>query len=264
MDKDIFGKHRIDAVLTGMNFCTNRSAKNFILKNEILVNGKKIISGKAMVDSSDEIKITGKTSEGKKIESTFRIGKDIYVVIDKPGGIVCSRASDSHKTVYEWLSEQDIPNLEETDIKRLHSVGRLDAKTTGLLILTSDGFFSNFVTNPESRIRKQYAVTLKEKANANLQKEYSDKAKEGILLPAEKKFNEEKASSALIEWMSENECAITVTEGKFHEVRRIFSALGNEVAELRRISIGEFNIQHLQKKAELISDMESFIQKLLS
>ena len=85
-----------------------------------------------------------------------------------------------------------------------------------------------------------------------------------LTLPEEKKAPEQKSSGAKIEWLAPDKCNITLTEGKFHEVRRIFSALGNEVAELRRISIGEFNIQHLQKKAELISDTESFIQKLLS
>ena len=170
----------------------------------------------------------------------------IYLIMNKPCGYVCSAVSDSHKTVYELLS----PDLKAMVSgaprgSRLHTVGRLDCDTSGLLLLTNDGKFSNKITaknvdstGTSSAITKTYRATLKNQVTAEEEKMYIQLAAQGLTLPPEKKYDEQTALPAIIQFESSEICTITVCEGKFHEVRRIFRALGNEVLKLERIAIG--------------------------
>lgn len=169
--------------------------------------------------------------------------------MNKPCGYVCSAASDSHKTVYELLTL----DLQELVINaprgcRLHTVGRLDCDTSGLLLLTNDGKFSHRITasvisaESTSVISKTYCATLKNPVAEDLQNSYIQRAALGLTLPPEKKYGEQLALPAILEFESSCICKITVHEGKFHEVRRIFRALGNEVTALERIAIGRLTL----------------------
>ena len=205
--------------------------------------------------------------------------------MNKPCGYVCAAASDSHKTVYELLTPELQKLVNEAPRGcRLHTVGRLDCDTSGLLLLTNDGKFSNKITasvvlRPEStvvecpqntrslslskgettvnlekvvppggfdtasgllnhRITKTYRAKLAAPVSAENQKSYISRAAAGLILPPEKKYGEQKALPASLIFEAPDVCKITVNEGKFHEVRRIFRALGNEVTELERIAIG--------------------------
>jgi 16S rRNA pseudouridine516 synthase len=163
----------------------------------------------------------------------------IYLIMNKPCGYVCSAVSDSHKTVYELLPGP-LRSLAQNAKrgKRLHTVGRLDCETGGLLLFTTDGDFSNYLTRPEHHIQKTYEAELKYAVDDALQPEYIQKAARGVTLPAEKKAPEQKSAGAQLQFLSPTRCIITITEGKFHEVRRLLKALGNEVSSLNRTAIG--------------------------
>ena len=155
-------------------------------------------------------------------------------MMNKPAGYVCSAVSDSHHTVYELLP----PDLQELVTKpkrghRLHTVGRLDCDTSGLLLLTNDGFFSHSLTAPEEKIEKTY-IALLEKPE--------EKSGPAILRPLNKEMTL---------W------EVKITEGKFHQVRRIFQALNNKVLELRRTAIGKWKLDDSLKEASYI-----FINKI--
>lgn len=177
------------------------------------------------------------------------MAENIYLIMNKPKGYVCSAASDSHKTVYELLP-QELQDLVKNAKRghRLHTIGRLDADTSGLLLLTTDGKFSHKIAFAPSTgsgtagITKTYLAILKNPVNAEVQKEYIAKAAAGLILPPEKKAPEQPAAPAKLHFINSDICEITVTEGKFHEVRRIFKALGNEVTELKRIAIGALSL----------------------
>lgn len=203
---------------------------------------------------------------------------EIYLMMNKPAGYVCSAASDSHKTVYELLPPelQDLVKNAKRG-HRLHTIGRLDADTTGLLLFTTDGKFSHKIATgtPEPApavpvpalavpepvegpcknllITKTYLANLKNPVNKELQKEYISKAAAGLILPPEKKAPEQKAAPAELSFINERTCQIKICEGKFHEVRRIFQALGNEVIELKRISIGSLFLPDSLKPGEYTS-----------
>ena len=164
---------------------------------------------------------------------------------------MCSAVSDSHKTVYELLT----PDLQELVINaprgcRLHTVGRLDCDTSGLLLLTNDGKFSHRITasvvstgsTTGSAVTKTYRATLLNSVSPENQKLYINCAAAGLTLPSEKKYGEQLALPAILEFESSYICKVTVHEGKFHEVRRIFRALGNEVTKLERIAIGKLSL----------------------
>lgn len=228
-------KKTLASILVNFGLCSDRSAKNFLLKNQILVNGIKITDRKFLVAKTDSISVNGE----KLVQN-----EDVYLILNKPAGFVCSTVSDSHKTVYELVPPEILDYCRKTKgLSPLHTVGRLDCDTEGLLILTTDGAFSHFYADPKNRIQKKYFVRLKEKVSEEKQLEYKKNAESGLILPAEKKAGEEKADSAMIEFLSENECEITVTEGKFHEVKRIFRSLGNEVIYLKRIQFGDFKLE---------------------
>lgn len=169
----------------------------------------------------------------KKLPSQY-----YYFLMNKAGGEVCSTVSDSHPTVYRHFPAEVL----SSNGAKLHSVGRLDCDTEGLLLFTNDGQLSNFLTRPENKIEKTYFARLKNPVALPQQKEYSDRAETGLTLPPEKKSPEQKSSGAKITWLTQNECHITLTEGKFHEVKRIFRALGNEVIYLKRIKFAGLSL----------------------
>ena len=187
------------------------------------------------------------------MRKTSKPSQYYYLIMNKPCGYVCSAASDSHKTVYELLT----PELQELVRGaprgcRLHTVGRLDCDTSGLLLITNDGKFSNRITagpvvecptgRIETTISKTYRTRLDSPVSPENQESYISRAAAGLTLPPEKKYGKQKALPATIIFEAPAICKITVTEGKFHEVRRIFRALGNEVAELERFAIGKLEL----------------------
>ena len=184
---------------------------------------------------------------------------NLYLMMNKPLGYVCSAVSDSHKTVYELLPKemQDLVRGARRG-HRLHTIGRLDCETSGLLLLTTDGTFSHKIAAAKeiggAGLVKTYKVLLANPVSLAEQADYTARAAKGIILPPEKKSGEQKAAPAKIVWCKmnddkalefpavTNQCTITISEGKFHEVRRLFRALGNEVVELERIAIAGLNL----------------------
>ena len=164
-----------------------------------------------------------------------------YLMMNKPLGAVCSTVSDRSTTVFQLLGA-DVP-------AGLSAVGRLDKDTSGLLLLSDDGMFVHTLTIPESHISKTYHVWLSTPVSPADQYEYIKRCQEGLLLPPCEKAPAFVTAPARLEWLgvmppelgcasSGTECLLTISEGKFHQVKRMMEALGNEVAALERIAIG--------------------------
>ena len=164
-----------------------------------------------------------------------------YLMMNKPSGAVCSTVSDRSTTVFQLLGA-DVP-------AGLSAVGRLDKDTSGLLLLSDDGMFVHTLTIPESHISKTYHVWLSTPVSPADQYEYIKRCQEGLLLPPCEKAPAFVTAPARLEWLgvmppelgcasSGTECLLTISEGKFHQVKRMMEALGNEVAALERIAIG--------------------------
>ena len=218
---------RLDKVLANEGFGTRKEVKRIIHSGAVVVNGESILQESAHVNVyKDEIVV-----EGKKLETK----RNYHFMMNKAAGYVCSTKSDSHKIVYDLLSDEDARRFVATG--SISMVGRLDADTEGLLILTTDGNLNHRLTSPKYNIPKKYQVTLRDSVDGKTQEDYTARVAAGIHIAAEGKAPEADCRPAAVEWKDKETCFITVTEGMFHEVKRIFAALGNEVIHLKRVQI---------------------------
>ncbi len=217
-------------VLINHGFCSLRSARNFLRKNDVSVNGERILECSFPVKiERDEISVNGNILEKQK---------HLYILLNKPAGYVCSFVSDRHPVVYELVSSINIPK----NLGKLHSVGRLDCDTCGLLLFTTNGSFSHKLAAPDFKIEKKYFVRLENPVEESGQVAYRKMFEEGVILPAEKKFGEQKALPAALEFLSDRECVVTVREGRFHQIKRMFLAVKNRVVFLKRIQFGNLKL----------------------
>ncbi len=145
-----------------------------------------------------------------------------YFMLHKPAGYLCATQDGAHPTVLDLLHE---PRRNE-----LHIAGRLDLDTTGLVLLSDDGNWSHRITAPRRECPKRYRVTLAEDLVAGVAGRFT----EGVLLKGEEK----PTRPAQLEIVSAREVFLTIHEGKYHQVKRMFAAVGNHVIALHRVSIG--------------------------
>ncbi len=145
-----------------------------------------------------------------------------YLMLYKPAGYLSATSDPEHPTVLELLPE--------ALRSQLHIAGRLDRATTGLLLLTNDGTWSRRITAPEEKIPKVYRVTTAEPISAEAEPRFHQGiwlAREGVM-----------TSAAQIERLSSCCCRLTIYEGRHHQVKRMFAAIGNVVIALHRESMG--------------------------
>ena len=233
---------RLDKYLAHAGIGTRSEVKTILKKGQVSVNGNVVKDpGFDVKEESDEV-----ICQGNRIG--FR--EHIYYALNKPAGYVCSTSEEDGETVFKLLPEE-IRN-------RVSSVGRLDKDTTGLLIFTDDGEWAHKVLSPKSHVEKTYEVVC--------EKEITDediaKLESGIslgdgenALPA--KVERINISSSSQSRSVENEvCKIpadkgirlTISEGKFHQIKRMMRSTANKVTDLHRISFGEISLEklHLQ------------------
>lgn len=145
-----------------------------------------------------------------------------YFMLHKPAGVICATRDRLHRTVLDLL---DVPNH-----RGLHVAGRLDLDSTGLVLITDDGEWSHRVTHPRHKMPKTYRVDLAEPLSA----EASRQMRHGVALRGEPKS----CAPAVIEELAPRQLRVTITEGKYHQVKRMFAAVGNRVVALHREQIG--------------------------
>ncbi len=190
-----------------------------------------------------------------------------YLMMNKPLGAVCSTVSDRSKTVFQFLGS-DAPS-------GLSIVGRLDKDTSGLLLLSDDGMFVHTLTIPESHITKTYHVWLTTPVSPARQYEYVKQCREGLYLPPCEKSPAFTAAPAKLEWLDvmppelgcgscSAECLLTISEGKFHQVKRMMEKLGNQVAALERIAVGSLCLDKKLGPGEYRSLSESEINQIFN
>ncbi len=178
-----------------------------------MLNGEAVSDPAMQCDINCEIRIDGKVLEKRE---------SITLMLNKPAGYVCTNDDGIYPTVFSLLKGEDKD-------RALFAVGRLDADTEGLLLLTNDGELCDKIIRPESNINKVYEV----KFDRPLIPDAAEKLKEGIVLP-----EGVKCRPAYLEPMGEKCARITVCEGKYHEVKRLIRACGAQVASLKRLQIG--------------------------
>ncbi len=192
---------------------------------------KIIKSGEVTVDGDIQKSGSFKVLDGAEVmwqERVIGAPGPRYIMLFKPADFVCSHEDSYNQTAFVLLDEPKVENL--------HFAGRLDVDTTGLVLITDDGKWSHRITSPKHKCEKTYRVWL---ADA-IQPDYADKLAQGIMLR-----NEQEATlPAHLEIVNEaeNELLLTIVEGKYHQVKRMFAALGNKVEYLHRERIGAIEL----------------------
>lgn len=206
---------RLDKFIAENTGLTRSQAGKILKSGVVTVNGKVEKSGACKISPEDQICYEG--------EPLAWLDEGQYFMLYKPQGYVCSHDDGDYPTVFQFF---DYPLM-----SKLHCAGRLDVDTTGLVLLTDDGQWSHRITSPKHHCEKTYLVTLADP----IEDFYAEKFAEGILLRGER----EPTLPATLEILDDYNVNLTISEGRYHQVKRMFAALGNKVVALHRWRIGD-------------------------
>ncbi len=230
---------RIDKIISSCTALSRKDVKKAAQAKRITLNGTPIKSCAEKATNTDILCL-----DGKQLHYT----KFIYLMMNKPKGYVCSTDDPKSPIVLELLS----PEYQKAE---LFSIGRLDKNTTGLVILTNDGKLAHDLLAPTKHVEKTYLVVLK----FPYEDRYPELFSNGIVLD-----DGYKCKSATIEYIDKNKCTLTITEGKFHQIKRMFDAVGNKVVDLERLSMGDVTLDNSLKQADFRPLTTDEIKKLRS
>lgn len=205
---------RLDRFIAESTGLTRSQAARLLRQSAVRINGNIEKSGSFKVSPDDEIYCEN--------QLLHWLEKGLYFMLHKPRDYICSNDDGNYPTIYQFF---DYPLA-----GRLHSAGRLDSDTTGLVLLTDDGQWSHRITSPKHHCEKTYLVTLTDPVEDT----YQSAVENGILLRGEK----QPTRPAKIEILDDYNLNLTISEGRYHQVKRMFAALGNKVAALHRWRIG--------------------------
>ncbi len=209
---------RVDKMIGNANLDTRKNIKKNAKKGGLVINGEIIKDSSVKVNPNiDEVIYMG------ELVDYF---ENIYIMMNKREGLIC-QSNELEGTVMSDLDEFYL-NLD------LAIAGRLDKDTTGLLLMSTDGKFIHKVISPNSNIWKKYEVETSKKIDSALVEVF----KEGVYIKEDGYY----ARSARLEIIEEKKAYVYVTEGKFHLVKRLFSNNDNEVVKLKRVAIGDLEL----------------------
>lgn len=208
---------RIDRILSEQTNYSRKEIKKLVSKGVISVNGCVVRKSDEKYDEDNiSIKINGED---------ISVNKHFYLLLNKPKGYVSTTVSDSDKTVIDL-----VPDKYKT--RTLFPAGRLDKDTTGLMLITDDGVFAHNILSPKKHIKKTYRVTIDIDIDENMIKQFE----KGIVL------KDHICCPAIIEVQDTHTAFVTITEGKYHQIKRMFGCFGAKVLELHRITMGNLNL----------------------
>ena len=219
---------RLDKILSHAGFGTRKDAKKILRKGLVTVNGEVVRDFDFKLDpETDELCVDGQRVENEQF---------LYLMMNKPADYVCANKDGLHETVFSLLEDcYRTPYFES----HLHLVGRLDIDTEGLLLFTTDGDLTHRLISPKTLCPKKYFVRLERPVSPDARSGIEQKLADGIDVPAEENEKEFKALPAKIEWTeNDSEVFLIINEGKYHQVKRMFAALDNQVVYLKRAQIG--------------------------
>ncbi|MCI5519920.1 MAG: rRNA pseudouridine synthase [Treponema sp.] len=245
-------KERIDKILSHNGFGSRKDIKKLLRTCEVLVNGKRIYDpGFQFSKERDTI-----TIDGEEID----LHDNLYLMMNKPQHYVCSTKEGDHETVFDLLDDSlRTPYLQD----KLHLVGRLDMDTEGLLIFTTDGELTHRLISPKSHISKTYLCGLEHPETVDHQTEITTKFEAGIEVGPEDNEQGFTCQPAQIKWIDEKTAHLTIYEGKYHQVKRMFAAVGNKIVYLKRISMGQLKLDESLELGEYKELYESDLQLLV-
>lgn len=212
---------RLEKYLVQCGLGSRREIKNFVISGKIKVNNEIVLDeGKAIDEINDKITFNDKELEKKVLK---------YYILYKKAGYVTSANDDDNPVVNDLLPDW-------VDKKALFPVGRLDKDTEGLLLFTNDGELNYKMTHPEKKFSKKYYAKLRKEISS----EDILKIEEGI------DIGSHKCLPSSIEIINSTSVYITIFEGKYHQVKRMFKAVNNKVIYLKRVEFGNLSLSGMK------------------
>lgn len=231
---------RLDKYLCEMNVGSRSEVKKYIRQGRITVDGKTAVKPEEKIDEhSQKVCVDGRVIGYEAFE---------YYMLYKPPGVVSATTDRKEKTVLDLI--------EEKKRKDLFPVGRLDKDTEGLLLITNDGEMAHRLLSPKKHVDKVYYAKIDGKVTEREVQIFS----EGLSIG-----NDEYAKPSALKILKEgniSEIELTIQEGKFHQVKRMFHAVGMEVIYLKRISMGNLVLDESLKKGEYRRLTEKEVEQL--
>ncbi len=220
---------RLDKILASQGNLSRKDVKEMIKKGRITLNGAVVKDSSFKVDeNTDSVAIDGKA---------VTLKKHIYIMLNKPEGVVSASDSDTDKTVVDLVPD-------ELFRKGLFPAGRLDKDTTGFVLITDDGDFAHKILSPKNHIFKTYIAGLEHPLN----EEHIRELENGITLGDGTVLKEAKVE--VLNNADKPTVKIQICEGKYHQVKRMFAATGNKVISLHRSMMGNLHLDEGLKMGE--------------
>lgn len=217
-------KKRLDQLLSSLGYGSRNDVKKLIQSGVVSVAEVPVLKPNTKAQH-EEVRVNGEPLDPPQ---------GMVLLMNKPVGVVCSHDHDEGKLVYALL-----PQRWQQRSPQLSTVGRLDKETSGLLLITDDGALIHALTSPKKKVAKRYEVTLAQP----LQGEEAALFAAGTLML---KGEKTPCRPARLEIHDETHVSIEITEGRYHQVRRMFAAVGNRVLTLHRSRIGALELGTLQ------------------
>lgn len=215
---------RLDKYLSIFKIGTRSEIHKIIKNKKIKVNDEVITKPDYQVNEEDD--------QVKYNEQILIYEKNIYLMFNKPSGYLTANSDNYQKTIMEFFPKE---------YQDLIIIGRLDKDTEGLLLLTNDGDFAHQITSPKKHIEKEYYVEFIGTLPDNIEEIF----KKGVIIE-----NNYLTLPSKIKILSNNSSLLTISEGKFHQVKQMFQAVGTKVTYLKRIRIGNLQLDSNLKLGE--------------
>ncbi|HQB63127.1 MAG TPA: pseudouridine synthase [Sedimentibacter sp.] len=236
-------KLRIDKILSNTGVGSRKQIKTDARQGAIEVNGTIEKDSSRIIDTeTDTVKYKGET---------INYTRFIYLMMNKPRGVVSATEDNYDKTVIDLLKDEE-------KFYKPFPVGRLDKDSEGLLIITNDGKLAHELLSPKKHVDKTYYVEAAEEVTEDDVKAFE----KGVILK-EDNYKTLPAKLQIIESGYPSICLVTIREGKFHQVKRMFNALDNEVTYLKRISMGTLKLDESLKTGQYRHLTEEEIKELI-
>ncbi len=234
---------RLDKILASQGTLSRKEVKEIIKKGRITLNGTVVKDSSVKIDENKDIV----TLDGEMLQ----LKKHIYIMLNKPQGIISASDSETDKTVVDLVPD-------ELFRKGLFPAGRLDKDTTGFVLITDDGDFAHRILSPKNHIFKTYIAELEH----SLSQENIKSLENGITLGDGTELKESKVE--VIEDTDKPLVRIMICEGKYHQVKRMFAATGNKVLSLHREKMGKLNLDNGLKPGECREITPEELEKITS
>ncbi len=225
------GMERLDKVLSHHGFGTRKDVRRMIRRGMVSVNGQVCSVPDEHIDLGNVVL----TVEGEVVP----LRRHVHLMMNKPAGVVCSNRDGMHRTVFDLLEDtyrQDFLG------GGLHMVGRLDIDTEGLLLFTTDGSLTHRLTSPKSNFTKTYFVRLQQEVPEEARPLITRRFADGIHIEPDGDDGEYDCKPAELEWIDGVSCLLAITEGRYHQVKRMISSAGNKVVYLQRVALGKLKL----------------------